>query len=156
MQGLFKQHFFFNSFNSFNSFIKIVFFAFLILLQGCHYEEEVEVTASVSASTTTHSPSNTFSQDRYYYHPIYSSAAECNAALRFGLNCDQWATFYRDGVAELVVSDIIHRGYYSIQGNLIYVTLSPNHEIPTRITFEISHDGSYITDSYYNVTWYID
>ena len=141
-------------------FLRLCFTILLILLatlQGCHYEEEATVTASISASTATHGhSSSTFSQDRYYYHPIYSTVAECNTALRFGLNCDQWATFYRDGVAELVVSDIIHRGSYSIESNRIYVTLSPNHEIPTRIIFEISYDGSYIVDNYYNVTWYID
>ncbi len=126
---------------------------FSILVQGCY--EEPQVTATVIATVPSTSAA-TFSQDRYYYHPVYSTPAQCNWAIQHGLNCDQWVTFYRNGVVDIVVSDIIHQGYYTVRGSIAYITLPYNSELPTNLAFEISYDGTYITDNYYNVTWYID
>lgn len=84
-----------------------------------------------------------FSEPRYYTHDFFDSYAECEAAQPypdFWINCSQTATFCPSGRVNLMVTDIIHHGTYTVVGRYLAFRFPPNPEVPDRVTFLLSAD----------------
>lgn len=56
----------------------------------------------------------------------------------FFINCHQQVDFYKDNIVDIMLTDIIWRGTYRIEGNIVILSFEPSYEIPDgEIIFEI-------------------
>ncbi|HSI71253.1 MAG TPA: hypothetical protein VK941_13540 [Gillisia sp.] len=56
----------------------------------------------------------------------------------FFYNCHQQVDFYKDNNVEIMLTDIIYRGKYEMQGNTVILTFEPAPEIPNGVfLFEV-------------------
>lgn len=72
---------------------------------------------------------------------FFSTEEECLESQPeegFFYNCHQQVDFYKDNNVEIMLTDIIYRGKYEIQGNTVILIFEPSYEIPNGIVlFEI-------------------
>lgn len=60
----------------------------------------------------------------------------------FFINCHSEISFFEDGVAEIILTDIIWRGAYDVIGKKILLTFNDNEEIPKEtLVFQIINDS---------------
>lgn len=80
-------------------------------------------------------------KDRGYVHHLFATQAECDEARKKfpGINCDQWASFYRDGSATIVMTDIMNPATYVVEGDRLVMTVSPG-ELPRTLEFRVAPD----------------
>mgnify|MGYP001568217050 FL=1 len=65
---------------------------------------------------------------------LASSAESCGVLLSNGVNCAQSVAFSSTNVATVIVTDIVNAGTYSVDGNIITVTL-PNSDSENPMIF---------------------
>jgi hypothetical protein len=72
---------------------------------------------------------------------FFSTEKEClenQPEEGFFHNCHQQVDFYKNNNVEIMLTDIIYRGKYEIQGNTVILSFEPGPEIPNGILlFEI-------------------
>lgn len=101
---------------------------FVALLSGCE----------IFAPDPSH-----FSEPRYYTYDFFESYAECEAAQPysdFWINCSQTAAFCPSGRVDLMLTDIMHRGSYTVVGRRLALRFPPNPEVESRVVFLLSAD----------------
>lgn len=80
-------------------------------------------------------------KNKSFVHLFFESEKECMDAQPdpdFFHNCHQQLDFYENNEVDIMLSDIIWRGNYSVRGNQVILTFEPNHEIPDgEIRFEM-------------------
>jgi len=96
-----------------------------------------------------------FDEDRTYVNWLASSQEECDQLNDQGINCFQMVEFFTDGSAEIMMTDIVHRGSYTLtsENTQIVLTMGDNPELPEEITFEVLSDGAQLRDSLTDSTW---
>ena len=93
-----------------------------LVLSGCKEEDS---TFSITQDQLT---------DTTFLFALASSAESCSVLLSNGVNCAQSITFSSANVATVIVTDIVNAGTYSVDGNIITVTL-PNSDSENPMIF---------------------
>ena len=93
-----------------------------LVLSGCKEEDS---TFSITLDQLT---------DTTFLFALASSAESCGVLLSNGVNCAQSITFSSANVATVIVTDIVNAGTYSVDGNIITVTL-PNSDSENPMIF---------------------
>lgn len=92
----------------------------------------------------TFAPGRThFAEPRLYAHDFFASFEECEAAQPdpgFWINCSQTAAFCPGGRVELMLTDIVHRGTYRVEGRRVTLRFTDNPEVESRVVFSLSPD----------------
>ena len=70
----------------------------------------------------------------HFFFALASSAESCGVLLSNGVNYAQSITFSITNVATVIVTDIVNAGTFSVDGNIITVTL-PNSDSENPMTF---------------------
>lgn len=103
-------------------------FVFIILFMNSCFQDKVSGRDNMLKNKT-------------YVHLFFETEKECMEAQPdpdFFLNCHQQVDFYEDNVVDIMLSDIMWRGIYSIEGNEVILNFEPSYEIPDgEIRFEI-------------------
>ena len=74
----------------------------------------------------------------YLYFQTQQECMDAQPDPDFFINCHQQVDFYKDNVADIMLSDIYHRGTYQIMGNIVVLSFEPGPEIPNgEIVFEM-------------------
>ena len=97
-----------------------------------------------------------FSEPRLYSHDLFATPEACEQAQQaFGawINCSQTALFCPSGRAELMVTDILHRGRYSLAWRRIRMTLPDNPEVGSEFRFTLSASRDTIVEERSGSTW---
>jgi hypothetical protein len=84
-----------------------------------------------------------FQEMRYYTHDFFESDEECAAAQpnpNMWINCSQTAAFCPSGRVEFMVTDIIHRGTYKVEGRRVTLRFPDNPEVDSRVVFLLAAD----------------
>ncbi len=80
-------------------------------------------------------------KNKSYVYLFFSTEKEClenQPEDDFFINCHQQVDFYDNNNVEIMLTDIIWRGKYEMEGNTVILTFEPNYEIPEgEILFEI-------------------
>lgn len=99
-----------------------------------------------------------FTSARTYNHPLFESQEECDAHQPpdFHINCFQWMHFTEAGEVEVVVTDILNPGSYSIRGELVSLSMEPTPELPAEIMLRLSPDGQRLTDVATGKVWTLE
>ena len=100
-----------------------------LVLSGCKEEDS---TFSITQDQLT---------DTTFLFALASSAESCSVLLSNGVNCAQSITFSSANVATVIVTDIVNAGTYSIDGNIITVTL-PNSDSENPMIFYANTEGT--------------
>lgn len=79
--------------------------------------------------------------NKTYVYLFFSTEKECienQPDPDFFINCHQQVDFYKNNVVEIILTDIIWRGTYRIEGNLVILNFDSSYEIPGgELIFEI-------------------
>lgn len=84
-----------------------------------------------------------FPELRYYTHDFFESYEACEAAQvnpDFWINCSQTAVFCPSGRVEFMLTDIVHRGTYKVEGRRLTLRFQDNPEVESRVVFSVSAD----------------
>jgi hypothetical protein len=97
-----------------------------------------------------------FPDMRYYSHDFFESYEACVAAQPnpdFWINCSQTATFCPSGRVDYMVTDIVHRGTYEVDGRRVTLRFRDNPEVDGRVTFRLSADGRSLVHQAAGTRW---
>lgn len=90
-------------------------------------------------------PKDKFSlENETFVYLHFKTEQECLDAQPsdFFINCHSEISFYEDGVAEIILTDIIWRGAYTVIGKKILLTFKNNTEIPNEsLVFQIMNEA---------------
>ena len=79
--------------------------------------------------------------NKTYVYLFFSTEKECienQPNPDFFINCHQQVDFYKNNVVEIMLTDIIWRGTYRMEGNLVILNFESSYEIPGgEMIFEI-------------------
>ena len=79
--------------------------------------------------------------NKTYVYLFFKTEQECmenQPEPDFFINCHQQVDFYKDNIVDIMLTDIIWRGTYRIEGNIVILSFEPSYEIPDgEIIFEI-------------------
>ncbi|QED37034.1 hypothetical protein FK178_04615 [Antarcticibacterium arcticum] len=79
--------------------------------------------------------------NKTYVYLFFSTEKECmenQPDPDFFINCHQQVDFYKNNIVEIMLTDIIWRGTYKIEGNIVILSFESSYEIPDgEIIFEI-------------------
>jgi hypothetical protein len=97
-----------------------------------------------------------FPELRYYTHDFFASYEECEAAQMnpdFWINCSQTAVFCPSGRVEIMLTDIVHRGDYEVEGRRVSLRLRDNPEVGRGVVFSVSADGQHLVHHATGTRW---
>lgn len=84
------------------------------------------------ACTKVAPPNEDFLVNRSFAHLFFPTKQECMEAQPepdFFYNCHQQVDFYDNNVVQLMLTDILWRGTYKIEEDLVILSFEPNFEI---------------------------
>ncbi|MFD1095863.1 hypothetical protein [Salegentibacter chungangensis] len=94
-----------------------------------------------SCSRVSSGPDENAFRDKTFVHRYFETEEDCLKAQPdpdFFVNCHQQVDFFSNNEVEIVLSDIIWRGDYIVEGDMVILSFQPNFEIPDgEINFEI-------------------
>lgn len=94
-------------------------------------------------------------EGRAYFVQLIEDDDECaNSWDLYSMNCYQMAWFCPSGDAEIIVTDIINSGTYSIEDDAVSVEFAQPGDVAPLLTFTIQSDDSLVDQ--YGVTWQRD
>lgn len=80
-------------------------------------------------------------KNKTFVHLFFETEKECMDAQPdpdFFHNCHQQLDFHENNMVDIMLSDIIWRGKYSVKGKQVILSFDPNYEIPEgELRFEI-------------------
>ncbi len=110
---------------------KVLFFVSLFLVVSFCEREEHPGKEIIFENTT-------------FIYKYFKTEKECNDAQTsdFFINCHSQLNFMEDGVAEIIITDIIWRGEYRVIKKSIILTFLNNPEIPEEtLVFKILNEN---------------
>lgn len=113
----------------------------------CHVKG-VPLEVTLEATLATH-----FEASRTYKHTLYADGADCEAAMARGVNCSRVVQFCSNGVAAVMVTDIVNRATYERSANGILMTRDGPGDIPETFTFTHDQEQDTLRDSIVGETW---
>jgi hypothetical protein len=89
-----------------------------------------------------------FAAERQYRFDFFDTPEECEAHQPpdFHINCFQWIDFFPTGRVEMVVTDIINPGEYTIRGSRVALSFGSTPELPSRLELALSADETTLTE----------
>ncbi len=94
-------------------------------------------------------------EGRAYYVQLISDAEECaNSWELYSMNCYQMAWFCPSGEVEIILTDIINRGVYTIEDAALSVEFTQPGDVSSPWSFTIEDDAILVDQ--YGVTWQRD
>ena len=112
---------------------------------GCHVQGQ-SVTLSLPQSPH-------FADVRVYAHAWYATQQECDQAIRNGINCYQVLELCPDGMATLMLTDILNIGSYQRSGNAIETTWPTPGDTPDSVDFTHDAVNDTLTDQLWIYSW---
>jgi len=98
-----------------------------------------------------------FDEQRNYRYliPPFESEQECMDAQdpSFFINCYRWVELLPNRTVNLVITDVIHVGSFSVNDDVIEVTMPTNLQTPNYIEFYISNDNRELTLDIDSTVW---
>ena len=90
--------------------------------------------------------------NKTYVYLLFSTEKECienQPDPDFFINCHQQVDFYKNNIVEIMLTDIIWRGTYRIEGNNVILSFESSYEIPGgELIFEIINPAKlYLTQN---------
>ncbi|MGZ3694782.1 MAG: hypothetical protein ACXWQO_11405 [Bdellovibrionota bacterium] len=88
-------------------------------------------------------PPKLFPAEMHYLHPLFRTAEECKKAQHGGMwfNCNQTITFYPNGTASLMFTDIMNSATYELNGREVMVKSNSAGDAPTTMKFTMDSTG---------------
>lgn len=97
-----------------------------------------------------------FPDVRLYAYDFFESFEECEAAQpdpNFWINCSQTAAFCPSGRVDFMVTDIVHRGTYEVDGRRVTLRFNDNPEVGNRVVFVLSADEQVLVHQATGAQW---
>ncbi len=74
-----------------------------------------------------------------FVYPIASSTEECLELLNQGTNCAQWLELFPDSTSEVIVTDILQSGEYTLSNDTLTITMEITFDVESPMIF-VSND----------------